>query len=179
MPQRSRVLTLPAAVRKRLEAAIVARGFAGYADLAEALEREGHAISAKSLQRHGARLARRMERVRLASEQARALVAAAPDDPVAVADASLRLVQERLFELMLAADGDSLRDLAAAARALAETARAGATVRDERRKALDEAARAKAEAARAADPEAERRLSIEAVRRIREQVYGLNGDPPE
>ena len=53
-----------------------------------------------------------------------------------MADASLRLVQQRIFDLMMAAEGGNLKEFAATARALADTARASLTVRQERRKVL-------------------------------------------
>ncbi len=150
MPRRSKVLTLPAEVRKRLEALIVERGFGDYAGLADWLHAQGYDVGRMSVQRHGAKLERRIEALRLATEQAEALVAAAPDDAGAVADASLRMAQERIFELLLAADEGDLKELSAAAKALAETARASLAVRAERRKALSEAAERAGQAAKQA-----------------------------
>lgn len=142
MPRRSKVMALPAALRRDLEALMAARGFGDYRALADWLRRQGHDLSHAALHRHGRALERRIEQVRLATEQAEALVAAAPDDAGVVSDAALRQVQARIFEMMLAAEGGELRDLAATARALADTARASLAVRQDRRKILIEAAAA-------------------------------------
>ena len=65
-----------------------------------------------------------------------------------MADASLRMAQERIFDLLLAAESGDLKELSAAAKALAETARASLAVRAERRKALKEAAERAGQAAK-------------------------------
>ena len=145
MARRGKVLVLPSGVRKRLDALLIECGFLGYAELTEWLEQQGETGSRSSLQRYGQSLERRIEQVRLATEQAEALVRANPDDTGAVADAS-----QRLFELMLASEEGDLKALAAAARALAETARTFTSLRQEQRKALREAAASAGKVARRA-----------------------------
>ena len=142
MPAPSKVLTLPRAVRERLDALIVEHGFSGYGELADWITAQGHPMHTATVARHGQALKRRIEQVRLATEQAEALVAAAPDDTGAMSEGALRQVQARIFEMMLAAEGGDLKELAATARALAETARASLAVRADRRKVLKEAAQA-------------------------------------
>lgn len=137
MPQRSKVALLPDGVRRDLDRRLTEGAFGGYVALSEWLAGQGFAISKSALAAHGSRLERRIEAVRLATEQAEALIAAAPDDAGAVADASIRLAQERIFEVLVAAEGGDLKELAGAARALAETARAGTAIRAERRKAAE------------------------------------------
>ena len=68
MPRRSKVLTLPAEVRKRLEALIVERGFSGYVELADWITAQGHPIGKSALAEHGSKLQRRIEALRLATE---------------------------------------------------------------------------------------------------------------
>lgn len=166
MPPRPKVLALPEGVRKELDARLIAQGFGGYVELSEWLAQQGYAIGKSALHQHGAQLERRIEQVRLATEQAEALVAAAPDDAGAVADGSLRLVQERIFQLMLDAEKGDLKELAAAARALAEVARAGISVRTERRKVLAEASEAAGEIAKKAG------LSDDTAAAIRAAIEG-------
>ena len=169
MPQRSKVAQLPDEVRAELDRRLIAGGFAGYVALSEWLADAGYAISKSALAAHGGRLERRIEALRLATEQAEALIAASPDDAGAVADASIRLAQERIFELLLAAEGGDLKELAGAARALAETARAGTAIRAERRKALAQAAERAGQAVRKAG------LSADTAAAIREAIAG----PPQ
>lgn len=165
MPPRSKIATLPEDVRRDLDQRLIERGFGSHAELAEWLQSQGFEIARPSVQRHSQQLERRIEQVRLATEGAEALVAAAGDDRGAVADAGLRMVQQKLYDVLLASDEGDLKSLAAAARALADTARASTTVRQERRKVLREAAAAAGKAARRAgvsgDTEALIRKAIE------------------
>ncbi len=168
MGRPSKVMSMPRAVRARLDELLIERGFSGYAELSEWLTSQGHAIGKSALHAYGRGLARRVEMVSLATSQAKALVAAAPDDEGAVADAVLRMVQERIFEVLLAAeDGVDLKTLAGAARAVAETARASTSVREERRKALREIAD-RVRQAEEEEPDAEA-----AWLRVRREIYGL------
>lgn len=140
MPARAKVDLLPAPVREALNRELIGRGFSGYVEMSAWLAERGFSIGKSALAEHGSRLARRIEATRLATEQAEALVSAAPDETGAVADASLRIVQERIFDLLLAAEEQDLQTLSKAAKGLAEAARASTAVRAERRRALAEAA---------------------------------------
>ena len=172
MPPPGKVAALPAEVRERLDALIVEKGFGDYAGLADWLSGQGHPMHKATVARHGKALRRRIERLQAAGARAEALLDGAPEDFGAVAEASLAQVQASLLESLLEADGGEPRDLAAAARALVQVVRAASAVRGEREKARERILAGRS------GPE-ERRLSMEAVRRIREQVYGLRGDPPE
>lgn len=122
MPRPRKVMTLPRGVRERLDAFIIEKGFSGYAELAEWLAAGGHDIDPSTLARHGRDLRRRIERIRHATESAEALVAASPDNTLAMADASLRMAQEQIYTVLYHAEGGNLKEAAAAARALAEAA---------------------------------------------------------
>ena len=163
MPRRSKVLALPREVRARLDALIVERGFADYSGLTEWLAHEGHLVGRTAVAHHGQALRRRIEQVRIATEQAEALVAAAPDDAGAMSEGALRQVQAKIFELMLHAEGGELKELAATARALADTARASLAVRQDRRKELAEAAEAAGKAAAKAGLSADTAAAIRAA----------------
>ena len=151
MPQRAKIRSFPADVRRELDARLIGGGFQGYAGLAGWLASRGFEIGRSSVQRYGADLERRIERIRLATEHAEALVEAAGETG-ALADASMRLIQEKMWDVLSASDEKDVKALSAAARALADTARASVAIQQERRKVL-------AEAAAAAGAEA-RRLGI-------------------
>ena len=72
-------------------------------------------------------------------------------------------MQDRIFELMKAAEGGDLKELAATARALADTARASLAVRQDRRKVLAEAAEAAGKAAAKAGLSADTAVAIRAA----------------
>lgn len=164
--RRSAVSQLPEAVRCELEQKLISNSFSKYTELAAWLNENGYEVSRSSVHRYGSQFESRIEAIRLSTEQAEALVAASPDDAGAVADASLRLAQERLFQVLLAAESGDLKELATAARALAETARAGTTIRQERRKAIQEAVKAAGNEGR------KRGLSADTVAAIRRAIEG-------
>ena len=139
MSQRSKVMDLPEDIREQLDRQLLQSGFQGYVDLSDWLREQGYKISKSSLHRYGSEYERKLESVRLSTEMATALIKASPDDAGAMADASLRLVQDRMFDLLLKSEDGDLKGVANAARAIAETARASATIRAERRKVLQEA----------------------------------------
>jgi hypothetical protein len=97
MPPRAKVDLLPAPVREELERRLVAGGFSGYRELAEWLTGQGFAISKSSLHDWGQSFEDRLSSLKVVTEQARAVVEAAPDREGALNDALIRLVQEKLF----------------------------------------------------------------------------------
>lgn len=105
MPPRSKVVSLPAKVKAWLDQALAENNFSEYEMLAGELAERGFAISKSALHRYGQDFESRLSSLKIASEQAKAVVAAAPDDEGAVNEALMRLVQEQLFNVLLAADG--------------------------------------------------------------------------
>ena len=164
---RSKIDALPADIRGELNQELLARNFSDYDGLARWLGQRGYAVSKSSIHRYGSKFELRLEQVRIATEQAEAFVGALPDDQGAVSDATIRLFQEKIFQLMVVGEEGSLKDLAAAGRAVAEVTRASVTIRQERRKAIADAADAAGEIARqqglTADTAAAIRAAIEGV----------------
>lgn len=171
MPSRGKVAALPADVRRRLDAMIVEKGFGDYAGAADWLAGEGHPMHKATLARHGRKLRRHTERLRTVAAQARALLAAAPEDSAVVDEAALIQTRVILFEALLKADDATPQELLAVIRAIAGVDRALAAVRKEHKEF-----RGRNPAERR---EPERGLSAEALRRIREQAYGLTEEIPE
>lgn len=168
MPKRSKVCELPSEVKAWLDAALVQNGFGGYEALSAALAERGFTIGKSTLHRYGQAFEQRLAAIKTASEQARAVVAAAPDDEGAVGEALLRLVQEQLFQLLMAGDGTV--DIAKVARAVAELGRASVT----QKKWLTEVReRARAAAAAAEHIATRAGLSADAVRELRREILGI------
>ena len=174
MPAPRKVDVLPSEIRDELNRRIVEGGFGGYVELSDWLAGQGFSIGKSVLAEHGGRLRHRIEALKVATEQAEALVSSTQDDQNALADASLRMVQEMLFEVLLAGQEGDPKTLAGVARALADVARASERIRETRRKVLAEKkAEAKAsldaaerDAAAGSDP-------MDLVRRVREEIYGI------
>ena len=138
--QRSSVSQLPAEIREELESRLIGSGFGGYTSLSEWLAGQGYEISRSAVHRHGQRLERQISKVKAATEMAVALVKDTPDDQGATSEAALRIVQQKMFELLLETEDGDIKSMGAAATALGRAARANLAVRTERRKAMTEAA---------------------------------------
>ncbi|MQU56822.1 DUF3486 family protein [Pseudomonas helleri] len=122
MPPRSKVASLPKTVKAWLDKALAENGFSEYETLAAELSAQGFSISKSALHRYGQDFESKLSALKMASEQARAVVAAAPDEEGAVNEALMRLVQEHLFKILMT-DGQSF-DLPKVAKAVAELGKA-------------------------------------------------------
>lgn len=168
MPPRSKVAGMPAEIKEWLDRALAENNFSDYELLAEELKARGYAISKSALHRYGQAFETRLSALKMASEQARAVVAAAPDEEGAVNEALMRLVQEHLFKLLMAEEGEF--DLPKVARAVAELGRATVT-----QKKWQAEVRARAEAAAAAVEKIAKKggLSAESVDQLHREILGI------
>ncbi len=168
MPARSKVAALPPEVKAWLDGALAENNFSDYELLADELKARGYAISKSALHRYGQAFETRLSALKMASEQARAVVAAAPDEEGAVNEALMRLVQEHLFKLLMAEKGEF--DLPKVARAVAELGRATVT-----QKKWQAEVRARAEAAAAAVEKIAKKggLSADSVDQLRREILGI------
>lgn len=107
MPRRSKVHALPPELKEWLDAELVKRGFGDYVQLARDLKARGADVSKSTLQRYGSPFERSMARVKMATEQACALVDAAPDDEDKLSAAVIRITQEKILNLLMELDIDS------------------------------------------------------------------------
>ncbi|MHB1333403.1 MAG: DUF3486 family protein [Sulfuriferula sp.] len=172
MPKRSAVETLPKAVKVWLDHALIEGSFSGYEKLAAELKRRGYDLGKSSIHRYGQEFEQRLQTLRIASEQAKAIVSASPDDEGAVSEALMRLVQEKLFQVMLDFKVDPAKPLniASAAKAVAELARA--TVSQKKwQSEVREKANAAADAVEAIAKKGG--LSAEALETIRRGILGI------
>lgn len=101
MGQRSKILDLPAQTRAELDAKLITGGFRGYEQLEAWLEQQGFEVGKSSIHRYGSRLEERLNSLKAATDQAKALVAASPDDEGAMNEAVIRLAQEKIFTLLM------------------------------------------------------------------------------
>lgn len=129
MPPRSKVLQLPDEVKSQLDRRLVDQGFADYEALSAWLSEQGFEISKSAVHRYGTAFERRLAQLRLATEQARAVVEASPDEAGATNEALIRLMQERLFGVLLDLDVEDIdeKKIAALTRSVADLARASVT----------------------------------------------------
>lgn len=131
MPQRSAVSQLPEDVRKQLEQRLLKGGFADYEGLSEWLAEQGYEISRSAVHRYGQRFEGRLQALKTATDQAKAIAQASKDDEGDMNEALIRLVQTKTFEVLVALeegddeDGNAPSvDLPKIGRMVAELARA-------------------------------------------------------
>lgn len=154
MGKRSKVAQLPKLFKEWLDKALIEGNFSDY-DLLEAeLKAHGCDISRSAIHRYGQKFEERLSSLKLVTEQARAVVQAAPDEDGAVNDALVRLTQEKLFSVLLELNVDPKNvDLSKLAKAVAELGKASVMQKrwqqEARQKAFAEAANAVGEAAQA------------------------------
>lgn len=98
---RGKIKRLPAEVREELNERLVRGGFSDYRGLSRWLEGKGYEISPSALNYYARRFEQRLDAVRLATAQARAVVDAAPDDDSRINQALMKIVQTTLFEMMV------------------------------------------------------------------------------
>lgn len=101
MAKRSSITQLPIAVKEWLDQALLDGNFSGYQALEAELKARGHDISKSAIHRYGQSFEERIERLKLATQQAKAVVQSSPDDEGAMGDALTRLVQQKTFDLLL------------------------------------------------------------------------------
>ena len=102
MPRRSKIMQLPAQVRQELEKLIDEQGYGDYAGLVAWLnDKHKVGVSVSAVSRHGKKLSAKLAAVKVASEQARAIAEAAPDDSGRLNQALISLTQEKIFSHLL------------------------------------------------------------------------------
>jgi hypothetical protein len=175
MPPRSKVSLLPPQVQDELNRRLIAGSFSNYNGLESWLEEQGFAIGKSSLQRYGTRFEERCKALKLATDQAKAIVAEAGDDEGAMNDALIRLVQEKSFNLLMDLDVDPEQiEFPKLVRAIADVGRTGIKQKEwaakARQKALADAASAAQQAAR------RKGISEETAEFIRKQILGIGDD---
>jgi len=176
MPKRSKVEGLPRAVKEWLDTALVEGNFSGYESLVAELRTRGCEVSKSALHRYGSKFEERMAQLRMATDQARAVVQASPDDAGDMTEALMRLVQNKVFNVLVEADIDpskvSLEKLtlqvARLARATVPMKRYQAETRAKLKQVMD-AAVAEADGGKEAN-------ALALLKKVREQAYGIFED---
>lgn len=142
MGERSKIVHLPDDTRAELDRRLVAGGFSGYVELEAWLRAQGYEVGKSSIHRYGSQMERRLAELRASTEQAKALVAAAPDDTDAMSRATMQMLQQRLFGLLRDMDDidpDTV-DISKLAKAIAPLARASIAQQDFMQKVKERAA---------------------------------------
>jgi hypothetical protein len=171
MPPRSIIEQLPDHVRTDLDARLVRSGFADYRGLAEWLTEQGFEIKKSALHTYGQKFEDRCAALKVATQQARAIVAESPDDEGAMGEALTRLVQEKLFSVLMDIEVDpETVDLSKLTRSIAELTRSSVTLKKYTATVKERAKEAASTAEKIAKKGG---LSPEAVSQIRGAILGI------
>lgn len=123
MPQVSKIRRLNTDDKEWLDRELISRGFSGYSELEAICRDRGIDISSSALHRYGSDFSERLDRLKMVTEQARAIVAEAPDDEGAINEALMRLVQEKLMGVVMEIEM-APGDIGKIAKAIADLGRA-------------------------------------------------------
>ena len=100
-PYKGKIKRLPPDLRAEFDRRLVAGAFSDYRGLARWLRENGYSISHTALARYGRALDRKLEALKLATEQARAVVKAAGAADDTINEGLMRLVQGDLFRVLV------------------------------------------------------------------------------
>lgn len=180
MPRRSSILALPDDLRDALNARLVKTGFRDYAELAEWLNEALDArelelrVSKSALHRHGQQFEEKLDKLRLATEQAKALAEGAEDDEGAMGDALVRLVQEKLFTVLMDMEVDPSKvQLGSLLKGVAQLTRSGIATKKFMREARDRTEQRLAALERETTGDGQPKFDPATLRRVREEIYGI------
>jgi hydrogenase maturation factor HypF (carbamoyltransferase family) len=98
---------LPKDLKNELDRRLADGSFRSSRVLSTWLDKNGYRISHQALTQYGKKFDRRLDAIRLATEQARLVCAQFKDDDVDMQTALLRLVQTRLFEILTAVNEET------------------------------------------------------------------------
>jgi ferritin len=179
--KRSSVFTLPPEIKAELDKRLLNSGFQNYTGLAEWLNENDCKISRSSVHRYGKDFQHSLSQIKVITQQAKAICSEIGDDENALSDAVIRLTQQKAFEFLLNLDLDdenheklTIRDIGTM---VATLSRSSVTVRDHRNKMLAQIDKKLKEMESA--PTDKRKVSAEALRIVREEIYGIFEKPNE
>lgn len=171
MPPRSKVELLPEAVRDELNKRLIANSFSDYVGLSDWLMEQGFEIKKSALAHYGAAFEERCAALRVATQQAKAIVAEVGDDEDAMSDALMSLAKERIFTILKDLQVDPAKaNLASITKAIAQLGRASV---NQKKFATEVREKAKAAADAAAKIARKGGLSKEASDEIRAAILGI------
>jgi len=120
-----RIAPLPRAVREELDRGLTAGELASYAALSQWLKKHGFQIRRHTVVRKGNRLEHGLAAVRMATAQARTVVAASAEGDADMNETLLRMVQQHLFSVLVELTPEaSQASLSVLTRCVAEMGRA-------------------------------------------------------
>lgn len=177
MPQRSKVATLPENIKAELDRRLIQSGFSGYEGLEQWLGEQGWQISKSAIHRYGSKFEERLGAIAMATEQAKAIATAAEDDGNAMSDAVIRLIQEKVFQMLVemeSLDPENV-SLTSVGMMIAKLTSSSVQVKEQQRKYREKAEQAAKEIENLLGQSKNRGLSEDMAAQIRSKVLGIAG----
>lgn len=169
--QRSSVEKLPEPVKKWLDKALIEGNFSGYEALEEEIRGRGFTISKSGIHRYGTKLQEKIDGVRKSTEMARILAAEVGDDEGVLNDALVRILQDKLFHLVMDLEVDPSKiNVQSLSRSIADLARASIS---QKKYMAEVRAKSKAAAEDVVKEVKKAGLSDEAANDIRKRILGI------
>lgn len=173
MPPRGKVDSLPKEVRAWLDKALIEGNFSGYELLAAELKAKGCDISRSGVHRYGKEFAERIEGIKKSTEMAKMLASEAGDDEGALNDALVRILQDKLFNIVMEMKIDPAKiNVASLSKSIADLARASIS---QKKFMAEVRAKSKATAEDVVKEVKKAGLSDEAANDIRKRILGIGG----
>lgn len=170
MAPRSKITKLPMAVKEWLDSTLVENGFGGYELLSAELKARGFDLSKSAIHRYGQEFEDKLAAIRIATEQARAITDAIPDDAGAMNDALIRLVQQKAFDVLVKMEeGASIKDIGLMVARLSNASVKQKQWAADAREKLNARMDAMENDARSGNG----KFDLETLRRVREELYGI------
>ncbi|WP_027360624.1 DUF3486 family protein [Desulforegula conservatrix] len=171
MPKPSSIEILPQAVKEWLDTTLVEKNFSGYQLLENELKERGYQISKSAIHRYGQNFEKRLSAVKIATDQAKAIVENSRDDSASVSEALMTLVQEKIFTVLMDFDPDpATLNLNGLAKSVAELGRASVT---QKKWASEVKKKAEEAAASVVDTAKKGGLSDDTVDEIKRRILGI------
>jgi hypothetical protein len=101
MPPRGKIARLPAEIKAELDKKLINNAFSDCQGLADWLSSIGYEIKKSAIGAYSKEFKERLEFLRNATEQARAIATEAGDDDNSLGDALTRLVQHKIFQILV------------------------------------------------------------------------------
>lgn len=170
MAPRSKISRLPAQVKDWLDRSLVEGNFSGYELLEAELKSRGFDIGKSAIHRYGQEFEDKLAAIRIATEQARAITDAIPDDAGAMNDALIRLVQQKAFDtLVKMEEGASIKDIGLMVARLSNASVKQKQWQAEARGKIS----AKMDELEGEAKTGKGKFDLETLRRVREELYGI------
>nr|VFK21751.1 MAG: Protein of unknown function (DUF3486) [Candidatus Kentron sp. LFY] len=171
---KSKIDQLPPEERQWVEDWLIQHNFTGYDEFEKQARERGIDVSRSGGQRWGSEFQMRLERIKIATEQAQAIVRTTGDDSANLTEGLQSLVQTKLFEMMQQFNYDPEEgiDIVKVTRAVADMSRA--TV-NQKRWRLEVKTRVEAAAREVESVVKKGGISEDTAKQIRQKILGIAG----